>query len=864
MSAGRHAAGPLNPSTPIRKPTRPSSNLDTTTASSSSLTGSRTGQSSDDTPSKKAPSRGTVRLKRQPGAKGVVQYQSLEQLLAQAGYTETRVITPESIRIKERAAWIRAQEEEEQQEATHARETKEVSEIERFLFEDHFSSSTTDSTSQLDSNSDTDTDTVESIPKSEPGSGSTSLGRNVDEQSERETGKAKKPWSAFRPVVDNRQHSRQHRHQQLHHRLSKEWDSSSNAIVYHYPADAFSLVDHPTTGRMPRAVPSFQDIQNGHNNNINNCHSEEECGSLSSSLSTFSAADTIILSPPDLNVQAFENQSASEDDADDDQSYATWSIPFNESVEDLRMSQASSRPIRPFNRSIHHGQTPLPLPNAGPAQQALEFSESDVREDKSLFASSEAARSLRRISSLAQLSSPNSSASTSVKPKFFNAFTFFSSSSFSPASDEAILKRPALSTQPKLPDQAHDTLLKRTLRHTASTPVLARRTGSSNSSSEAVPPLPTGWLETIKNTLQSTISSTPSSIIPSTSTLMPKDAPPILRQSSSPAVLSFPLSSSSASCSENVANEKPVSVHLRSAPLIPKLTPSTVVCGSEEGEDLPPFSSLSFFNQSSGSKSGSTSTSSPVTPHGSVSETIPSPVLTPKISFGEGEGWSRTTCPGWVWTEGTDDREEDGWYATPMCSFEDSPLDNSSPPRFRAATVSSSSSSFTTSPASTASATSAATGGSRFGILRAQRSIKSLRETLAADSTAQAVALAKAKAQAEIKAAAAAAVAAATAANHAFRFKTPNRRQNKASSPLSIKHRSGPVPIFCISSPDTLELGLPPRELDVEEEERRASALVALALSSSRKEAEDEGWGGGRRKAVRKERKVRREVGRKK
>lgn len=71
-----------------------------------------------------------------PRLGGAHQYQSLELLLSQAGYAETRVITPEAVRIKERIQRLWAEDAEAEKRERGNKERKEREEVEGLLFQD--------------------------------------------------------------------------------------------------------------------------------------------------------------------------------------------------------------------------------------------------------------------------------------------------------------------------------------------------------------------------------------------------------------------------------------------------------------------------------------------------------------------------------------------------------------------------------------------------------------------------------------------------------------------------------------------------------------------------------------------------------
>lgn len=374
---------------------------------------------------------------RAPAGGTEVRYQSLEELLAQAGYADTRVITPEAVRIKERVQRLWAEEKART-------EREERDEVEGLLFGDERDASA-------------------------PTAGFPPLKQQRQQQQQPPASAGKRPdkdgsfggWSIGRAQGA---------------RLLEEGPTTfaSPPRPLRTRGSAlgltFAAADDATN---PSASASQGQPRSSSTTAASRHTPADDCGSLSSASSTASSDSTMITSPPESATETFVRvQTNSPPDLE-------RSVPLVPSDPYGRMLSGSYD--QPFGSSSSarssSSSTAQSAPRPIPAPTARE---DDVPQ-------SAAARSLRKIASQTTLRKQLSFTSTStrtVRPKPSLAKMVYASA----------VPRPAPVPEEPTPTQS---TLRKALRHAASTPFLRSATATISSSADVKGKAPEGWFASL-------------------------------------------------------------------------------------------------------------------------------------------------------------------------------------------------------------------------------------------------------------------------------------------------------------------------------------------------------------------------------
>ena len=373
-----------------------------------------------------------------PSTKGKTshQYQSLEQLLAQAGYAETRVITPEAVRIKERVQRLWAEEKAQAERA-------EAAEVERLLFQ---------------GNSDDDDDDdggmtagfppmqalparVQAPPPKAP-SPPPAQPKKKDASRDGSFG----GWS-----IGRAQGARL-----LEDGLVRPLRTRGSALGLTFAAGSSTTTD---ASDAPATTESGQGRHTP----------ADDCGSLSSASSTVSSDSTMITSPPELASETFVRVRV-----DSPPDYSR-----NFGLSDAYASSTSGPHRHSTEARLRSGKPSLSRADSSPRPIPAS---TELKDD----ASSAAARSLRKIASQTTLRRVPSLASTStrtVRPK---------KSLVSLAAFAAVHPPP-----PPVPEEPPLTTVRKALRHAASTPFLCSATATISPASDAKGKAPEGWFASL-------------------------------------------------------------------------------------------------------------------------------------------------------------------------------------------------------------------------------------------------------------------------------------------------------------------------------------------------------------------------------
>jgi len=389
------------------------------------------------------------------GAKPSHQYQSLEKLLAQAGYAETRVITPEAVRIKERVQRLWA-EEKAQAERT------EAAEVERLLFQGD--------------DSDDDDGMTAGFPPLQP------LPPRIQAAPARSNVVRPPPPPPSKKKDASRDGSfggwsigRAQGARLLEEGPVRPLRSRGSALGLTFAAGSSATSDSSAGGGDQRSTVGAPSGTKASRHTP-----ADDCGSLSSASSTVSSDSTMITSPPELASETFVAVRVDNSPPDYSRSFGMSSSSSAAAAADTYASSTSGV-HRSSDETRSRSSKFTLLSRASSAPRPIPASAESLKDDASA-----AAQSLRKIASQATLRRVPSLASTStrtVRPKK------------SLASLAAIAA--AHPPPPPIPEVPPLTAVRKVLRHAASTPFLRSATATISPAAEAKGKAPEGWFASL-------------------------------------------------------------------------------------------------------------------------------------------------------------------------------------------------------------------------------------------------------------------------------------------------------------------------------------------------------------------------------